>query len=680
MNVNSKAFRTTAWIPRPIMVRGKGLINVSSENIMTAINKCIHDANAMTSDEVKTCLEADKALNIYAQQWEMAKRDLIFREDRSSRYFRLNSTINKDNLMKLYADFFCTEACPNNLSYSLGEFGGVYVPPTPPIPPEPPEPPEPPIPPKPEPTIISTRGLVVGFGDSYMDASDDRSYPASMTESLQQLNSAGLIGAYNRYAEHGLHAVDAGKSGDTAQDMLARIAAVKALNPTLVVIRVGTNDISRSVPVSTYESNLDSIVKQLSPTKVIVTPQNKFSATPQATIDSFNQAIERVIESNENAFACELVNFIDDKSMLGADGVHPTAYGSYMYGKDIYNAVHDVIRSTWKPEQELVAPFGEYVAVDPATTSGANGNIPSGWSASGKAQHSKVGSSSWHRIACQSTERENVSLSSPSWTNNTGVPIKVMARCKFRASNLSGLDSTTDFNISSKVNLSIFNTSTWSSFTYDAIGNWNKANGDKVPEAVFETGVLEVPNGETCAAIIYCNAGTDGIAQGNKPIIEFSDVELIPVDGKLPDPPEPPVVENLIVNGKFEGGTIAPWSLIGVDQGNTATPLGDGFVKIHAFTTWWGGITQKVDVTEAGNYSLRFTSRNMNLTPNHEFTITVRKTGTEGAGDIAKWVNANGEWVATGALTAGSFDILIANQNNSDNEFEVGNISLTKDV
>src|SRR5271165_3913066 len=94
------------------------------------------------------------------------------------------------------------------------------------------------------------RPVIVAFGDSLtagFGADAGKSYPDFLQ---QELDRRGL-----RY-----RVVNAGISGETTTDALARLSAVSALKPVVVIVEFGGNDGLRGLPVSTTRSNLDQIV------------------------------------------------------------------------------------------------------------------------------------------------------------------------------------------------------------------------------------------------------------------------------------------------------------------------------------------------------------------------------------------------------------------------------------
>jgi len=105
----------------------------------------------------------------------------------------------------------------------------------------------------PHPQTPDERPVIMAFGDSLtagFGADTGKSYPDYLQ---QELDRRGY-----RY-----RVVNAGISGETTTDALARLSTVTALKPAVVIVEFGGNDGLRGLPVSTTMSNLDQIIVEL---------------------------------------------------------------------------------------------------------------------------------------------------------------------------------------------------------------------------------------------------------------------------------------------------------------------------------------------------------------------------------------------------------------------------------
>ncbi len=95
--------------------------------------------------------------------------------------------------------------------------------------------------------------MIVAFGDSLtagFGADTGKSYPDFLQ---QELDRRGY-----RY-----RVVNAGISGETTTDALARLSMVTALKAAVVIVEFGGNDGLRGLPVATTRANLDQILAAL---------------------------------------------------------------------------------------------------------------------------------------------------------------------------------------------------------------------------------------------------------------------------------------------------------------------------------------------------------------------------------------------------------------------------------
>ncbi len=83
-----------------------------------------------------------------------------------------------------------------------------------------------------------------------MGLDEEESYPADLQGDL---DAAG----------YHYRVVNAGVSGETTKDGLARVDNVLAMRPAIVVVEFGGNDGLRGIPISDSRANLSAVVEKL---------------------------------------------------------------------------------------------------------------------------------------------------------------------------------------------------------------------------------------------------------------------------------------------------------------------------------------------------------------------------------------------------------------------------------
>ncbi len=406
--------------------------------------------------------------------------------------------------------------------------------------------------------IINDRRLVVGFGDSYVDYSDSRDEPQSGDpyNSLQRLK--GVTAAMGASLSYGLQTTEMGHGGDSFWQMLPRVDSVKALKPEVVVLVGGTNDIGfhgsyppeddRTFDATKSAEYVDQILKAFAPIPVVVLEQIYFDAHQQRQVDELNAAVDLVIAANDNAYRAPLNHFTPNDGVTfisKADPVHPTGEGSLLIGKDLSDAVNAIVKSTWKPDANLI----------PKDLNGtATNSIPEGWTASGDAVHSQEGG--YQKMVVTGASKRG-SLTSQVYTNNTGKTVIMQASALVKSANFGDteypgwqeIDPVSDVGY-----LQITGITGHSSFNTYA----NDVNGGNTSEVRFRTGQISVPNGSDVTVSFNLSGGSHG---SGAPELMFKDVELYIVPEITPGSivPETPTVE-LTVDGKdsvtvAKGGT-----------------------------------------------------------------------------------------------------------------------------
>jgi Lysophospholipase L1 and related esterases len=119
--------------------------------------------------------------------------------------------------------------------------------------------------------------------------------------------------------------VNAGHSGDTTEDALARIDDdVLARDPRIVIVGLGGNDFLRGFPIASTESNLRAIVQKIHARGAMVVLLGFRFPSLDA---NYEKMYERVAEEEGCLLVKRVMKGILTDAKLKSDQIHPNAAG-----------------------------------------------------------------------------------------------------------------------------------------------------------------------------------------------------------------------------------------------------------------------------------------------------------------------------------------------------------------
>jgi lysophospholipase L1-like esterase len=136
-----------------------------------------------------------------------------------------------------------------------------------------------------------------------------------------------------------------GVAGDGTQAIIERLGAILALKPAVVILEVGTNDISADIAIATIEANYRTIInalKAINAQVISVTVLQRFGAnaltSPQETTrQTFNTWLKQqpdiIVVDGESL----------NSSSYFSDGLHPNVPGAYLLGSLIAAKLSNLI-------------------------------------------------------------------------------------------------------------------------------------------------------------------------------------------------------------------------------------------------------------------------------------------------------------------------------------------------
>jgi acyl-CoA thioesterase-1 len=170
--------------------------------------------------------------------------------------------------------------------------------------------------------VHDDRPVILAFGDSLTagyGVAADLSYPSQLQKELDARGYAYRV-------------VNQGVSGSTTVGALGRMTRALALQPHVVIIQFGGNDVQFAIPPNVTRDNLRKIIDRFRAggTRVILAARN-------SSLAEFAQE-EKV----------EIVYFMEgvagNRDLLLSDGVHPTGEGYAIVVQSVLKVLEPIIR------------------------------------------------------------------------------------------------------------------------------------------------------------------------------------------------------------------------------------------------------------------------------------------------------------------------------------------------
>ena len=187
------------------------------------------------------------------------------------------------------------------------------------------------------------RPVIVAFGDSLTagyGADAGESYPDNLQRDLDKLGYA-------------YHVENLGVSGETTADGLARVGAVIARKPRIVILEFGGNDGLRGIPVTAAETNLDRTMARLTAAHIrillagITLPPNY----GKDYISRFQGMYHDVAVKYRVPVIPFLLAGVFEHRLFQMDGIHPTAQGYALVAETVLQYLRPMLGTPPKPKK-----------------------------------------------------------------------------------------------------------------------------------------------------------------------------------------------------------------------------------------------------------------------------------------------------------------------------------------
>lgn len=181
------------------------------------------------------------------------------------------------------------------------------------------------------------RPVIAAFGNSLtagLGADPGKSYPDFLQQDLDR---------------RGYHyrVVNAGISGETTTDALARLSTVISLKPAVVIVEFGGNDGLRGLPIASTRSNLEQMVAALkqSGAEVLLAGMTLPPNYGPDYIRSFQQIYTGTAASEKvPLIPFLLAGVAGTRRYMQPDGLHPTAEGNRLVAATVMRYLEPLLK------------------------------------------------------------------------------------------------------------------------------------------------------------------------------------------------------------------------------------------------------------------------------------------------------------------------------------------------
>jgi acyl-CoA thioesterase-1 len=183
------------------------------------------------------------------------------------------------------------------------------------------------------------RPAIVAFGDSLtagFGADPGHSYPDFLQKEIDALGLRWRV-------------VNAGVSGDTTTDGLARVGEVLVYKPRIVILEFGGNDGLRGLPVRTTHANLERMIVELRKAGAQIVLAGM--TLPPNYGPDYIRSFEDVYKNLSAKYKLPLIPFLlngvgGNPKLMQADGIHPTGAGNRIVAHNVMKVLEPLLNSS----------------------------------------------------------------------------------------------------------------------------------------------------------------------------------------------------------------------------------------------------------------------------------------------------------------------------------------------
>lgn len=135
--------------------------------------------------------------------------------------------------------------------------------------------------------------------------------------------------------------VNLGVAGNTTRDGLARLDAVKAENPRLVLVLLGGNDFLRKLPAEETFANLRKIILEIQKEGAVVV---LLGVRGGLLTDGYEKEYRKLAKTTGSLYVPDVLDGLFGKTEYMSDSIHPNSAGYKIIAERVYAVVKGVMR------------------------------------------------------------------------------------------------------------------------------------------------------------------------------------------------------------------------------------------------------------------------------------------------------------------------------------------------
>jgi len=183
--------------------------------------------------------------------------------------------------------------------------------------------------------LVLGDSLAAGFGVEREDA-----FPARLQEKIQAAGWRDIV-------------VNAGVSGDTSADGLARVDWLLQRKVDVFILELGANDGLRGIPVPTIKTNLQAIIDRVEhkypQVRIIIAGMQMPPNVGERYAEAYRKIFPELAAENQAALVPFLLDGVGGKPELNQpDHMHPNAEGHKIVAENVWKVLRPILQEAYR--------------------------------------------------------------------------------------------------------------------------------------------------------------------------------------------------------------------------------------------------------------------------------------------------------------------------------------------